>query len=209
MAALEIFADDPLIHEPGTAYEYSTYGWNLISAVVQEASGEPFLDYMRREVFEPAGMTETVAEHVDSIIYHRSRAYLRSEDGRFINAPFVDNSNKWSGGGFLSTASDLVRYGFAYLGGDLLRPETIEVLWTSQHTRDGERTNYGIGWRENLESGRRVISHTGGAVGGTTVLVIYPEEGVVVAILTNIQNASQTGNAAQIADMFLAVGVGD
>ena len=118
----------------------------------------------------------------------------------------MDNSNKWSGGGFLSTASDLVRYGFAYLGGDLLRPETIDVLWTSQHTLDGERTNYGIGWRENLESGRRVISHTGGAVGGTTVLVIYPEEGVVVAILTNIQNASQTGNAAQIADMFLAVG---
>jgi len=205
-AALEIFADDPLIHEPGTAYEYSTYGWNLISVVVQAAAEEPFLDYMRRVVFNPAGMHETVAEHVDSLIYHRSRAYLRSDDGRIINAPFVDNSNKWSGGGFLSTASDLVRYGFAYLGGDLLRPETIDVLWTSQHTLDGERTNYGIGWRENLESGRRVISHTGGAVGGTTVLVIFPEEGVVVAILTNIQGASQTGNAAQIAEMFFAVG---
>ena len=203
--ALAIFADDPLIHEPGTAYEYSTYGWNLISAVVQAAAGEPFLDYMRRVVFEPTGMKETVAEHVDSLIYHRSRAYQQSPDGRIVNAPFVDNSNKWSGGGFLSTASDLVRYGFAYLGGDFLKPETIDVLWTSQLTRDGERTGYGIGWRENLEEGRRVISHTGGAVGGTTVLVIYPAEGVVIAVLTNIQGASQTGNARQIADFFMAV----
>ena len=202
--ALQIFANDPLIHEPGTAYEYSTYGWNLISAVVQSVAGEPFLNYMRRVVFEPTGMTETVAEHVDSLIYHRSRAYVRTPDGRIINAPYVDNSNKWSGGGFLSTASDLVRYGQAYLGGAFLRPETVELLWTSQHTRDGERTDYGIGWREHLEGGRRIISHTGGAVGGTTVLVIYPEEGVVVAILTNIQGAGQTGNAREIAEFFMA-----
>jgi hypothetical protein len=49
-----------------------------------------------------------------------------------------------------------------------------------------------------------VIYHTGGAVGGTTVLVIYPEEGVVVAILTNMQEAGQTGNAREIAGFFLA-----
>jgi serine beta-lactamase-like protein LACTB len=203
--ALEIFADDPLIHEPGTAYEYSTYGWNLISAVVQSVAGEPFLNYMRTVVLEPNGMDETVAEHVDSLIYHRSRAYLRTPDGHMINAPYVDNSNKWSGGGFLSTASDLVRYGFAYLGGRFLRPETVELLWTSQHTRDGERTDYGIGWREHLEGGQRIISHTGGAVGGTTVLVIYPDEGVVVSILTNVQGAGQTGNAREVADLFMMV----
>ncbi len=204
--ALAIFKDDPLLHEPGTAYEYSTYGWNLISAVVQSAAGEPYLDYMRREVFQPAGMNETVAEHVDSLIYHRSRPYQRTEDGRIRNAPYADNSNKWAGGGFLSTASDLVRYGFAYLNGTLLRPETVEILWTSQTTRDGERTGYGIGWRENFEDGQRIISHTGGAVGGTTVLVIYPEEGTVVSILTNIQGASQTNNARHVAELFMAAG---
>jgi len=205
LAGLEIFANDPLIHEPGTAYEYSTYGWNLISAVVQGAAGEPYLDYMRRVVLEPNAMNETVAEHVDSLIYHRSRAYLRTADDRIINAPYVDNSNKWAGGGFLSTAPDLVRYGLAYLGGEFLEPETVQVLWTSQLTRSGERTNYGIGWREVMEEGRRIIYHTGGAVGGTTVLLIYPEEAVVVAILTNIQDASQTVTAREIANLFASV----
>lgn len=200
---LEIFRDDPLIHEPGTAYEYSTYGWNLVSAVVQGAAGEPFLDYMRREVFTPAGMGATVAEHVDSLIYRRSRAYQRDREGRLLNAPYVDNSNKWSGGGFLSTASDLVRFAFAHLDGTLLQPETVELLWTSQETRDGEETGYGIGWRVGSVEGRRVIWHTGGAVGGTTVLTIYPEEGVVVAVLTNVQGAGQVERSRDIADLFL------
>lgn len=200
---LEIFARDPLLHEPGTAYEYSTYGWNLISAVVQGAAGEPFLHYMTKTVFEPAGMGETVAEHVDSIIYRRSRAYLLTDDEHVINAPYVDNSNKWAGGGFLSTASDLVRYGMAYLDGTLLEPETVELLWTSQKTVDGEETGYGIGWRERSWDDRRVVYHTGGAMGGTTVLVVYPEEGLTIAILTNVQDAGQTDNARTVAGFFL------
>ena len=56
-----------------------------------------------------------------------------------------------------------------------------------------------------MEEGRRIIYHTGGAVGGTTVLLIYPEEAVVVAILTNIQDASQTVTAREIANLFASV----
>jgi CubicO group peptidase (beta-lactamase class C family) len=205
--ALEIFASDTLLFEPGTDYSYSTYGWNLVSAVVQRAAGEPFLDYMRREVFVPLDMDETVAEHLDSLIYHRARQYLHTEDDRIVNAPYVDLSNKWSGGGFLSTAEDLVRYGFGYLEGGFLAPETVETLWTSQRTADGELTNYGIGWRVAEEDGRRVVSHTGGAVGGTTILLLYPEEEVVVAILTNVQGAGQTETSRAVADLF-AGGIG-
>jgi len=115
----------------------------------------------------------------------------------------VDNSNKWAGGGFLSTAPDLVRFGMAHLDGTLLRRETLETLWTSQATTEGEETGYGIGWRVATWEGRQVVYHTGGAVGGTTVLVIYPEEGLVVSLLANIQNAGQTGNAEQVAEIFL------
>ena len=204
VAALEMFAGDPLESVPGSEYLYSTYGWNLISAVVQGASGEPFLSFMRREILEPLGMTATVAEHNDSIIAFRGRQYQRGRDGRLVNAPGVNNSNKWAGGGYLSIAADLARYGSAYLEPGFLDPSTIELLWTPQATTDGESTGYGIGWRSRIEEGRREVWHTGGAVGGSTILLIRPDHRLVVSVLTNLEDAGPIRVARDIADLFVA-----
>jgi serine beta-lactamase-like protein LACTB len=202
--ALSIFENDSLQSVPGEKYSYSTYGWNLISAVIQGASGEKYLRYMRRHVLDPLGLRETVAEYEDSIIVGRGRQYRRSDDGRLVNAPYVDNSNKWAGGGYLSTASDLVRYGSSYLDGGLLEPETVKLMWTSQRTTGGEETGYGIGWFVGTVEGHREVWHTGGAVGGSTILLIRPDDGVVVAILTNLESARPTGPAREIAALFSA-----
>lgn len=183
---LRIFEDDSLLFEPGTKYSYSTYGWNLMSAVVEGASGEPFLSFMQRRVFGPMGMTRTTAEYPDSLIPWRARAYVHAAAGAPAqNAPYVDNSYKWAGGGFLSTAEDLVRLGRHLLDGRVLKREVAETLWTSLTLRDGTATGYGIGWSTRLENGRRRVGHTGGAMGGTSHLVIYPAERVVAALIVN------------------------
>jgi CubicO group peptidase (beta-lactamase class C family) len=185
--ALALFKDDTLLFEPGTRFSYSSYGWNLLSAVVEGASGEPFLSFMQRRVFIPAGMTHTVADFPDSIIPFRARFYTRADSaGGVINAAFVDNSVKWAGGGFLSTTEDLARFGTAMLSGSLLKPGTVQLLWHSQRTRDGKETGYGIGWGVRTDStGRTAVSHTGGAMGGTAFLLIYPREKLVVSTLLN------------------------
>ncbi len=198
--ALEVFKDDSLLFEPGTRFHYSSYGWNLISAIVERASGMNFLQFMRTRVFEPLGMHETVAEHVDSLIWHRSRFYVY-RDSLLVNAPYVDNSVKWAGGGFLSTASDLVRFGSGLLAGKLLKPETLQLLFTSQHTKSGEETHYGIGWRVGERLGRTFVWHTGGAVGGSSVLVLLPEAQVVVALITNLQGVRLAPLGFRLADM--------
>lgn len=202
--ALEIFQNDPLLFEPGTAYAYSTYGWNLISAVIRGATGRPYLDVMRAEVIEPLELTETVAEHVDSLIPWRARFYLESDEEGVVNAPFVDNSNKWAGGGYLSTARDVARYGAAYLAPGFLEPETIELLWAPQRLTDGTATTYGIGWNQAIGAdGRRRVWHTGGAMGGSTVLTLFPDDDVVVSVLTNIRSARPIELADAVADLFI------
>jgi serine beta-lactamase-like protein LACTB len=205
---LRIFEDDSLLFEPGTRYSYSTYGWNLMSAVVEGASGEPFLDFMRRRVFGPFGMTRTVAEYPDSIIPDRGRSYVHAAEGAPAqNAPYVDNSYKWAGGGFLATAEDLVRLGRKLLEGRVLRREVAETLWTSLRLRDGTATGYGIGWSTRTDtSGRRRVGHTGGAMGGTSNLVIYPEERVVAALIVN-SDITFIGLLPRIAERFVGAEV--
>ncbi len=203
LKGLTIFQDDPLLHSPGTKFSYSSYGWNLISAVVEAASGQDFLTYMDEHVFKPIEMTRTIADHVDSIIVNRTGYYIR-QDGLLQNAPPVDNSYKWAGGGFLSTSEDLVRFGFAHLSPGLLKPETIELLWTSQQTTSGEKTGYGIGWRTGTDDrGLHWVGHGGGSVGGRTFFRIYPDAQVVVVMIDNMSNVDYGDVPEKIAGLFI------
>lgn len=203
---LTIFAGDSLLFEPGTQYGYSSYGYNLLSAAIEGASGEPYLRYMAKYVFKPAGMTHTAAEEPDSIIPERGRYYSRTDStGPVVNAPFVDNTYKWASGGFLSTAEDLARFGERLLGGGMLRPATVELLWTSMRTSDGQATEYGIGWSVETDSlGRRRIRHSGGSVGGTAQLIIYPDAKLVVALLVN-SDYTFTRALSRYAEPFLTL----
>ncbi len=185
--ALSIFRNDSLQFRPGEQFGYSTFGYVLLSAVIESAAGEPFVSFVRRRVIDPIGMRHTVAEYPDSIIPYRARFYSRKDSLSAIhNAPFVDNSNKWAGGGYLSTTEDLALFGQSMSTAGLLKRGTMDVLWTSMRTADGKPTNYGVGWSVNTDSsGRRMISHSGGSVGGTALLFIFPEERLVFAFLFN------------------------
>lgn len=204
LSGLAIFADDSLINEPGTEYSYSSYAWNLISAVVAGAAGEGFLEYMDRVVFEPLGMDRTEADRNGPVIPDRTRFYVADSTGQVFNAPYVDNSYKWAGGGFLSTPEDMLVFANAHLEPGFLQAGTIEMLFTSQRLRDGAETGYGIGWRSATnEHGERIVSHTGGSVGGRTVLTLNRDSGLIVAIAANLSGAP-IGNAlaARIEEIF-------
>ena len=190
---LSIFAGDPLLHEPGTAFAYTSHGFNLISAVVAAAAGRPFLDYMRAAVFRPLGMRETVADFVTPIIPGRTSYYVRDAAGRVVNAPFVNNSYKWAGGGFLSTTEDVLRFADAHLDDAYLSESARKLLFTEQRTLAGEGVGYGFGWFIGGDGdGRRLLLHSGGSVGGTSLMVMQPDTRVVVVGLINLSGANNT-----------------
>ena len=143
--AVAYFKDDALVAAPGSRFLYSTYGYTLLSAALEAASGRPYLTYMEESVFRPLGMKGTTADVPSLIITDRSGLYYRN-GGELLNAPYIDNSNKWAGGGYLSTAHDLVRFGLAFFDDAVIKPQTRDLLWTSQMTAAAERTNYCIGW---------------------------------------------------------------
>jgi serine beta-lactamase-like protein LACTB, mitochondrial len=185
---LKIFQDDPLVAPPGTKFSYSSHGFNLLSAVIQSASGEDFLSYMHEHVFRPLGLRSTIEDQPAEIIEQRARFYTRPKDKPVRNAPFVDNSYKWAGGGFLSTAEDLTRFGSALLQPGFLKPEQLRLLFTSQKTVDGKESGYGMGWFiHKSNSGQRVYEHSGGSAGGSSQLILYPDAHVVVAMVCNFE----------------------
>lgn len=203
--SLKVFQDSPLLFPPGAKYAYSTFGYVLLSAVIEGASKENFLTYMRGHVFRPLGMENTRPDEVQALVPHRSRFYSKDEKGQLVNAPYTDNSSRWAAAGFLSTAEDLTRFGSALLTDGFLKPETRTVMFTSQHTNDGKETGVGLAWRIGTdEKGRRILHHGGDSLGGRAFILMYPEQRVVVAMLSNLSFARfAEKEAIKFADPFL------
>ena len=141
--SLKIFKDDDLIAEPGTNYVYTTFGWSLISAVIQSVlpEGEDFGNHLVKKILnKELGMIHTYLDENEPVIRNRANYYNKSKkNGILSNVPSVDNSCKWAGGGLLSNIPDLLKFGnvmmYSYLGGDgkrhgYLKPDTVDSLWT-------------------------------------------------------------------------------
>jgi len=112
--ALALFKDDELMSKPGSEFLYSSHGFTLLQAVIENVTGQPFSKYMKDQ-FKELGLNNTYLDENGPIITNRSKYYVRDKHHRLNNAPYVDNSYKWAGGGFLSTAQDLTRFGNAML----------------------------------------------------------------------------------------------
>jgi serine beta-lactamase-like protein LACTB len=202
------------LFEPGTQFRYSSYGWVGVSAAVEAAAKEPFLSFMHREVFEPLGMGQTDADSTADPIASRTTSYFP----RFMADPRygVDlmrplNLSCYAGAGvFLSTPSDLVRFGMAINDGKLLQPATVELLQASQQLASGADTGYGLGWDLGTVTldGRQTASagHGGDLLGGPVAsLVTFPEHRMAVAVVANISYADAPGIALRVAQAFVAI----
>lgn len=206
-AAAADVVDDTLLFEPGTRWSYSNFGYQLVGAVVEAAAGEPYLEFIDREVFSPAGMEQTVPDLADEA--SESVKYDRAAFGTLRRGQDIDMSCPMAAGGFLSTPTELVRFGHAMLNHVILDSATVDLFWTPQRLRSGAPTTYGYGWSiRNVSLGgedegpnTRMISHGGSVLGGRAALLILPDEDLVVAVMMN-GSGDVSGLATDIARFF-------
>ncbi len=201
---LAMFKDDPLLHEPGAKYTYTTFGYSVLGCVIEGASGQKFADFVRENVFRPAGMESIRVDSVAEIIRGRAQGYRITDKGELTNSPLADNSYKVPGGGFVSTVEDLSKFAAALQAGRLLKRETSEQMYARQKTKDGKETAYGLGWGVGARpTGERAIGHSGGQQRISTFLHMQPDQGIAVVLMSNLENARLGDLAQQIGDILL------
>ena len=189
--ALGVFKMDSLLHRPNTKYHYSTHAWTLLSLIIENTSGEPFLDYIQSNVFDSLDMNNTHAEEKNLLGIEKVSYYELDSTKTMIIAPKVNNSWKWAGGGFISTTEDVAEFLLAHSGYEYLKKTSIMEMITPQKNMDGESTSYGLGWRTRYDKNNNpLIGHTGGSVGGTTYAFMAAHSNTIVVMTTNLSSAS-------------------
>jgi CubicO group peptidase (beta-lactamase class C family) len=209
--AVATFANEPLLFEPGTRYRFSTYGWILLSAVVESAARERLPVFMTREILQPLSMENTVLEDGADVpnltSFYIPRASMQTKLGvRKVGR--IHNSCLSGAGAFFSTPSDMVRFGSAMLKPGLLTAASIALLQTPLRLASGAPTDFALGWKvERVPLGgapARMVAHRATPNGGTAALLMFPDQGVVVAAASNISPAAGVdGTCRKIAEVFV------
>jgi len=201
---LGIFKNDPLIHQPGTKYQYSTYGWNLLSAVIEEITEKDFTEFMKSSLLVPLKMWNTTLDLSDQEMPNRTKFYRKTNQNKITQSPSVSNEHKVAGGGFIATSEDLIHFGNEIIDPQIISEESLKELLKAQKTQDGKSTNYGIGFGIGTSPRNTPnFSHSGGGVGATTLLLVYPEEKIVIAIVTNLSQVPIRDFGKKLENVFL------
>ena len=166
-------------HPPGTEQRYSNYGFLLLGAIIERVGGQSYYDYVDAHVFAPAGMRDSGSLPEEVAVPGRAVAYMR-KDGAWIDAADTLPYRGTAAGGGYSTAGDLLKFARALLAGKLLSPELL-----AEATRN-QTPWYGYGFMAREQEGVRMFGHAGGAPGMNGDLRVYPDLGVVVVGLANV-----------------------
>jgi CubicO group peptidase (beta-lactamase class C family) len=183
--ALDTFKESPLVNAPGDKFSYSTYGFVLLSAVVQRAGGEPFAQQVRERIIEPLGLKTLQPDYQWLNLPHRAVGY-RKEGKKIVPSTDTDVSWKLGGGGYISDIGDFAGFAKGLIDRRLISAQSEQLMWTPQTLRNGERTGYGLGFEvDTHKDGRLRVAHNGSQEKSRTRLVIYPRERRGVVVMTN------------------------
>jgi len=193
--------DEKLAFEPGKRFRYSNTGMFLLGVVIEKASGMDYFDYIRKHIYQPAGMKNSDCYEMDYPVENLAIGY----------SPAPGNPYKWqnnlykhvimggpAGGGF-STVLDLHRFARALVTGKLISKSSLKKLWTNY-----AGASYGYGFRVDKGVNGLVVGHGGGFSGINSNLDIFVDKGYVVAVMANVDRGASS-LASRIAQLLSRV----
>jgi CubicO group peptidase (beta-lactamase class C family) len=206
---LPLFAEDPLLFEPGARWQYSNAGFVVLGAIIEKLSGKSYFDTVRDQITRPAGMNDTASYELDRDTPNLAMGYTRMElDGRMSTGPRRNNlfmhviKGGPAGGGF-STVEDLLRFDIALRSHKLLSAKSTEILLAGKaDTPWGAK--YAYGFEDQRVNGKRIVGHGGGFPGINGQLDIYLDSGYTVAVLANMDPPAAQRVANRLRELLTA-----
>ena len=207
---IAVFRDAPLDFTPGTAWKYSDSGYALLGYVIERLSGEAYGAFVQNNILQPLGLTHTAYDQDHTSPPAHATGY--ASWGR--PADFVDVSVLYAAGALASTVGDLFRWNRALLTGapQLVSAATLRQMFTPYVLNDPahpESTQaYGYGWFIGRQGTHSMIWHPGNINGFVSINAMYPDDGLCVVLLSNLQSSDVRTTAEQLAGFAFEQPVG-
>jgi CubicO group peptidase (beta-lactamase class C family) len=190
------WARKPLDFEPGTRWQYSNTNYVIVGMIVEKASGEPFVGFLRKEIFTPLHMSSVSIIDEAALGATDAAGYLRYALGPPRPAPKEGPGWLFAAGELAMTASDLARWDISVIEQKVLKPASYVTQQTEIVLKNGVGTGYGLGVNVGMGGGHRLITHGGEVSGYTATNNIYPDDRTAVVVFTNLDATAASGQIA-------------
>jgi CubicO group peptidase (beta-lactamase class C family) len=196
-------SQDSLYFEPGSEYRYSNSGYAVLAMIIEKISGITFSYYLKNNIFEPLGMSGTVAFKAnENDVINRSYGYAATDTGFTFKDQSL-TSAVLGDGGIYSNVFDLLRWDRALYTDKLISAELLKKAFVPDTLHNGESTGYGFGWRIDQYKDLERIHHTGSTCGFRNASIRFPGIRLSVIILTNRDKPDVLNLAENIANLYL------
>lgn len=190
--AIAIFENFDLVAEPGTKFSYSSYGYNLLGAIIESASKQPYADYMRERIWQPLGMSATQMDDPLALIPNRVSGY-QIINNELKNSEFINISSRFAAGGTRGTVVDLLKFMKGLNDGKILSAKNVDLMYSPMKTRDGnisgfpKTAGYAMGWNLAPQKNGLVIINDGGQQETRTFILNFPAQKFALAVAQNLE----------------------
>jgi len=183
---LKMFFKLPLEFQPGESWAYDNTGYYLLGIIIEKASGKSYWQFLNERIFKPLGMNATRNADPQPVIPNRASGYEWKND-HFENRPILLPAIAFSAGSLLSTVEDMAKWDAALYTEKLLKKSSLDRMWTAAQTNGGADApfNYGFGWFIDRYHGHRLVQHSGGTPGFSSVIYRFLDDKLTIVILTN------------------------
>jgi D-alanyl-D-alanine carboxypeptidase len=182
---LKAIGEVPPLFGPGEAWAYSNTNYLVLGWLIETVSGQPYPDYIRDRLFEPAQLPTARVDSAEDVIPGRAEPYEYS-DGRFTHAVRIEKSvSAAADGGALFSARDVAPWSLALSGGRLASRARLSEAWSPALLTTGRQVPYGFGWLVERTAGQDMHWHAGRVPGFSAVLVHLAGARLWVAVMAN------------------------
>jgi len=189
---LAFFRDKPLEFEPGSKWNYSNSGYEVLGYIIEKVTGQSYQQFLQENIFKPLEMKDSGYDSNSRVIPHHAYGYTPGPQG-ITDAGYVDMTVPYAAGGLYSTTGDLLKWQNGLYGGRVLTPASLEKM-----TRPF-RNDYGCGLFISTVNGHKRMEHGGGIQGFNSELVYWPDEKMTIVVLANLNGNGPSSIAQDLA----------
>ncbi len=203
---LKMFFKLPQEFEPGETWAYDNTGYYLLGLIIEKVSGKSYWQFLDERIFKKLGMSASRNTDTKQIVPNRASGYIWADSG-YQNQPVLWPFVGFAAGSIMSTVEDLNIWDAALYTEKLIKKSSLEQMWKAALTDNGDVAPYnsGFGWFVDSYKGHRIVQHSGGTPGFSSVIYRFPDDTLTVIILTNHADRMIDQLAIDIAGMYLPV----